>query len=116
MTLEEFQEKMLRALAIEVTPTLERLPHVKDGEVFKVIRAINAIKIVDFVAPEFELFKPHMFLEFRFKVALDFVYFIGDKKDNNKQQQISISHETFGSCRYHSEQEWFKFECERVKF
>ncbi len=116
MTQEEFQDKMFSALVAEVTPKIERLPHVKCGDIFNVIREINTIKIVQFIAPEFELFKPHMLMEFRFKVELDYVYFTGDKKDLKKAQQVSISKETFGTCHYNTEQEWFKFECERVVF
>lgn len=116
MTEDEFKHKMLNALIIEVTPKIERLPHIKDGEVFKVIREIKSIKIVDFVAPEFELFKPHILLDFRFKIALDFVFYVGDMKNGTSAQQVSISNETYGTCRYIAEQEWFAFEYERVVF
>ncbi|MDA3892557.1 MAG: hypothetical protein PF517_12910 [Salinivirgaceae bacterium] len=116
MTQEEFKEKLLSALVNEVTPKIERLPHVKNGKVFKVIREINSIRIVDFKAPEFEIFKPHMLLEFRFKVVLDFIYFTGDNININKEQQISVSKEVFGTCNYVTEHEWFKFEYERVRF
>ena len=116
MTQEEFKARLFNALIAEITPKLERLPHVKDGEVFKVIKQIKSIKIVDFVAPEFEIFTAHMLLDIRFKVALDFIYHTADSKKNNCDQQVSISKESFGTCRYISEQQWFKFEFERVVF
>ena len=77
---------------------------------------LQSIKIVDFVAPEFEIFTAHMLLDIRFKVALDFIYHTADSKKNNCDQQVSISKESFGTCRYISEQQWFKFEFERVVF
>jgi len=77
---------------------------------------LQSIKIVDFIAPEFEIFTPHMLLDIRFKVALDFIFFTAATKKDNCDQQVSISKESFGTCRYIAEQQWFKFEFERVVF
>ena len=43
MTQEEFKARMFNALIAEITPKLERLPHVKEGEAFKVTNPVRFV-------------------------------------------------------------------------
>jgi hypothetical protein len=43
MTQEEFKVRMFNALIAEITPKLERLPHVKDGEVIKMANSVRFV-------------------------------------------------------------------------